>query len=760
MRMRALLLSAVVACGRPAAPVTSDALLNDTLADAAADGATGDAACLQNALFEAHPRFGVADARLHLEGSFAQSMSVDFTNAVGISPSEVGAHRAVVSVPASALTGWLTAECGAPLEFQKLTYAPGIRTFRADYDQSGYGARSAQLRLSRAGLASVKVGAALYVIGGSSANGWETSSERAVINADGSLGQFAPATGSALTIPRAFHSAVRIGRFVYVIGGRIDSAIWNTVERAEVQSDGNTIGAFATLPNVTLVKARALHATAVIGNHLYVFGGIGTTAMSPIGTPLDSVERAVINIDGTLGPFEVVPTAKLASVRLGHTANVIGNFVYVVGGSDNNAHVTDIERASIDSDGNVGAFASVPGVALQTLRSNHQSFVVDDQLYVLGGYGSSDELRSIEQTTVHADGTIDSFATSAIELSTKRQSFSVVHVGNYLYALSGQSLPGGALPASCERASLHGGDLSSFVSYPETLVAQAGHHALVSGNHVYVFAGLAATQHAAVQTTGELTAFSSGPSLVTPRAGAAVARVWNHLYVIGGHTASTTALATFERSTLADDGALGAFATYPVTSLATARDRAAAVVIGEKLIVIGGTNASGNALSTVEHATINPGGSLGPSATLAGVTLATPRSGHTVTVIGSRVYVVGGHDNAGQSLATIESATIEADGSLSTFQVVGSLQSARDGHSTVVNGNNLYVIGGAANGQPLTTFERAVVAADGSLGAFAEAGTLGARTDAALAAVGNYVYLLGGRDTTGAVGTILRATLQ
>jgi N-acetylneuraminic acid mutarotase len=83
---------------------------------------------------------------------------------------------------------------------------------------------------------------------------------------------------------------------------------------------------FATVADVSLTTARRGHASVVIGNYLYIVGGFGDS-------PLNSIERAIIHADGSLGPFSPVPEVSLATARYGHTATVVGSYLYVIGGA-------------------------------------------------------------------------------------------------------------------------------------------------------------------------------------------------------------------------------------------------------------------------------------------------------------------------------------------------------------------------------------------------------------------------------------------
>lgn len=86
--------------------------------------------------------------------------------------------------------------------------------------------------------------------------------------------------------------------------------------------------------------------------------------------------------------------------------------------------------------------------------------------------------------------------------------------------------------------------------------------------------------------------------------------------------------------------------------------------------------------------------------------LVTARAGHTAALIGRSVYVVGGIGGAG-ALGTVEQAGVNADGALGSFaNSTAALVTARHGHSSVVIGTYLYVVGGTGDAA-LSSVERA-----------------------------------------------------
>lgn len=57
----------------------------------------------------------------------------------------------------------------------------------------------------------------------------------------------------------------------------------------------------------------------------------------------------MINADGSLGPFAAVSGVTLTIGRSFSASAVVGNYLYVVGGQDNNAAMNSVERATLSA---------------------------------------------------------------------------------------------------------------------------------------------------------------------------------------------------------------------------------------------------------------------------------------------------------------------------------------------------------------------------------------------------------------------------
>jgi len=360
------------------------------------------------------PALASANQTINLEGTFADPVVVNFPGGISQSATMLGPHRATVIVPDTATTGDLTVTAGGslvgPLEFRRVSFTPEIGTFQ------GY----AGTTTARAQPAIAAVGNRLYAIGGSDSVGALTTIEEAIIGADGSVGAFT-ASSVGLTTGRIGARAKRIGDYLYVVGGA------DSVERAAIHADGS-LGPFAALPDVHLLTARANLALAVVGNYLYVMGGAAPETST-------RVERAAIGVDGSLGAFEVVPDVTTAAGRVYFSAEVIGSYLYVLGGINIQSQ-NSVERAKIAADGTLGRFENAEGCTLSSGRDRVASVRIAGDLYAVGGQAPSAPF-TIERASIDASGTLGTFSLLTVHMSTSHKDSTGVVIGDYLYVLGG-----------------------------------------------------------------------------------------------------------------------------------------------------------------------------------------------------------------------------------------------------------------------------------------------------------------------------------
>jgi hypothetical protein len=218
------------------------------------------------------------------------------------------------------------------------------------------------------------------------------------------------------------------GDRVHLIGGRDTSnATVATVQSATFNAGTDVLGAFSS--GGSLAAARKGAMVERVGNYVYVLGGQGSS-----GTNLTSVERAAINGDGSLGAFATVAGVALTVGRYNSTSVNTGSYLYVAGGGW--GPLASVERAAINADGSIGNFSGA-GITLNVARWTAAGARIGNTWYVIGGEDAAGALSSIEKATVAADGSLGAFTTDARSLSVKRNRLTAVALSGTLYLMGG-----------------------------------------------------------------------------------------------------------------------------------------------------------------------------------------------------------------------------------------------------------------------------------------------------------------------------------
>jgi hypothetical protein len=697
-----------------------------------------------------------------IEGTFGDSATISFPGLIDQTVTLTGVRRGSVAVPDNAGAGELVVTTAGRqigrVPFRGTTFPVAPQIFQANFDQSNGARQMPSLVRKRTGATAVVTKGFVFVIGGLDPDGLNDI-ERASINADGTLGPFTD-LGADLNVSVGRHASVVIGDFLYVIGGFTTAgtgAVMNVV-RAQINSDG-TLGTFSTTSG--LAQPRAGHSCVVIGNFLYVIGGNGT------GMNLKSVERAPINPDGSIGIFLPLSNVSLVAARQGHSSVVVKNKLYVIGG-EGAGFPTTVEEATINLDGSISTFQTAG--TLNVPRAFHATFVSGDALYVVGGKTATGRTATIERAAISGAGTLGPFVTQAQTLTAARAGPATAIAGAFLYLVAGDGATGNLTTvevASLEG----GGSLDAFVTRTDLTVftpVRAVFSSAVIGQNAYVFGGQIggspsnAVERAPVGPDGSLGSFTTDAAVLDGARGQhTTAIVGDFVYHLGGSNGGSL-LGTVERAPINGNGTLGSFSAVSGVSLIVPRGKAGSVVLGNFLYVIGGVGSG--PLGSAERALIHPDGTIDTFETVPGVSL-TPRSEFAIAVAGKSLFVLGGTTSGG-STANVERAAINADGTISTFTAasIPPLSVPRSNASAGMVGSNLCVFGGANQGTFQATIDRSAVDAASVLATFAEVPSVSlatTRVGYTQIQVGNFVYLLAGADGTGAgIGTVDQSTLR
>ena len=177
------------------------------------------------------------------------------------------------------------------------------------------------MNIPRCALGVAVSGNYLYALGGHYrdyyyGSGYQDSVERSAINADGSLGPWQGA--GTMTTPRAFFATVAVGGYLYAIGGTSSDGIWlNTIERAAINADGS-LGPWQVISMMT--SPRSHHAAVAVNGYLYILGGWNGSSV------LDSVERASTARHKSFGSLGRQRTTGICPLeRFGHCLVEVGD---------------------------------------------------------------------------------------------------------------------------------------------------------------------------------------------------------------------------------------------------------------------------------------------------------------------------------------------------------------------------------------------------------------------------------------------------
>lgn len=315
-------------------------------------------------------------------------------------------------------------------------------------------------------------------------------------------------SGPHFKFARRALSAVANKTHLYVIGGIDNGGHYvREVEYAPILADGN-LGPWKTTSSLS--EGRFYLDSVIVNQYLFVLGG-GTGSVGDENQPTSTVERARINADGSLGPFEIISRLKLP--RRGLKAIVAGNRIYAIGGYSG-VFLKSTEFATVQPDGSLSEWIIDPRES-HLDRYIHAASYLNGRIYLLGGHVQNSPQLSygdVESTVVSTVGSLGSWEIETSKLLTARFIASSFALGNKLYMLGGHN----------------GGKRLNSVEF------------------------------ARVFNNGRVGNWSRTSALNTPRSAAATAVSDIYVYVVGG-MGDTNALNSVEFATSSANGQLGYF---------------------------------------------------------------------------------------------------------------------------------------------------------------------------------------------------------
>lgn len=304
----------------------------------------------------------------------------------------------------------------------------------------------------------------VFLVGGINGTSFLPGVEIAPLLPGGGIGAWKQ--GPKLNMERGFTTATVWGDWLYVLGGANGKNGVNllaTVERARINLDG-TLGPWVLEPKLMQTSRRGTVAVAYNGQ-LYAFGGYS-------GMFLPTVERAKINPDGSLEPW-IYDQSELGDARYIHGGALSGNTLYAVGGHNEatGAAYDSVEYSRINPDGSLGPWKKTS--KLIEGRYLTASAVAEGYLYVFGGFNGKSYMQAVEKARVELDGSLGPWEKTA-PMSVPREGLApVAHMDN-IYLIGGSNRDGYLASTEYGRAAA-AGDVGKWAALPA--IKEAKSHA-------------------------------------------------------------------------------------------------------------------------------------------------------------------------------------------------------------------------------------------------------------------------------------------
>jgi hypothetical protein len=243
----------------------------------------------------------------------------------------------------------------------------------------------------------LQVGTKLLYIGGS--DGTTAKADVYVAQTVGTGNFDAWTVGPVLPKPLADANVAYVAGSIYVIGGTDETgAPSDAVYVLTPDSTTGELGAWKELPDLALPEPRSAAAVAVTSDGLLVIGG--RNADGPVATTW----KSLLDAKGVLGAW--TEEQSLAAPQADGTAAVVGDYVWLFGGSDANGAVGAVQRGVFGQpaaaglpdnpdEGKVIRWDVNNSANLPVARANAAGWSANGALYLAGGSDGTNPQREI-----------------------------------------------------------------------------------------------------------------------------------------------------------------------------------------------------------------------------------------------------------------------------------------------------------------------------------------------------------------------------
>lgn len=279
-----------------------------------------------------------------------------------------------------------------------------------------------------------------------------------------------------------------------------------------------------------------------------------------------------------IGPW--VTTTSFFIAREAHSSIAYNGYLYIIGGSDGENDIDDIQFSKINPNGTLGTWKTLN--PLLYARSNHTCFIHKDKLYVVGCW----EPR-IEVAAIKPNGTLGDW--EAIPGLPNGRLCHTMHIYNdHVYIIGGfidsvQTALNDALVAQINED----GTLSKFKKTKSFPGSRYDHSGVLYNGYIYIIGGnngenfLKDVQYTSINSDGSLNGWQYTASLPEERTGHAAVAYDGHIYVTGGNND------TLIYAKINDDGTLESWTTSP-NKFQNNREQHTSIIYNERIYITGG----------------------------------------------------------------------------------------------------------------------------------------------------------------------------
>jgi hypothetical protein len=598
--------------------------------------------------------------------------------------------------------------------------------------------------------------------------------EYAKINSDGTLAAWQTTTAMNTAVCRAGYTSY--AGYLYALGGitspssdcgSTSTGAISDVQYAPIKADGS-VGTWSTTTSLAYGTSGAIMSPYADEYNGYMYVLSGTDA--PITTVYNDVQYAVINSDGTLGNWMATTPVPTGSYRGAFT--IYNGYMYIA--SDQSSSTT-VRYAPINANGGVGVWRTSTSLTVAKWGAGLVGY--NDKLYFAGGTGT----QAVYSASVNTAGQPSSFTTTATSFTTARALACSVAYNGYIYVIGGSTndsnnnnvttvrysalnattgqtgtwaattvLPVATGSAGCVAYNGYiylvggytgtgtgtlsnvvraipinaNGSLGTWSTESSTglsaLTAELFIYSAAGGTYLYalVVDGQSGGQNVmratiTTPTSGTISSWTGVDSSLPDLSSRAFAQVGNHLYAMGGQTAGTASAAVYYTS-IASDGTVPTWQT--TTSLNTAIGFSAGTAMNGCIYSIGGKDSGGTSLANVQYACPNADGTISTWYNAPNLSVATADLG--ATSYNGYIYGVGGWSTSARATTQFGFVDNGGSGSASAWGATTSFITARRGHATLAYNNHMYVLGGRTPSTYLGDVQYASLGDDGTLSAW------------------------------------------